>query len=698
MIKKVGGLLFVLLWLTSSQAKVETSSEIFFPKQQARYFGIYQNTTLSWWNFLILKDESAKDTACDALNQMGDLLFNPCHDMPMATEWLSQWGFENSLLLPPPKNLNELENRLNQIMVQLSLPLPAALLTPMVQSPLAPYQNLKEQFGDFYSFDDQSKAEEVFAFWLPFPSHDSEKTTKLSETFAKLNNVESLGPHFGVHANQKQIKLDLHKVSKIAGFGILILVFLLWQTGQKVFLFLIPLLAITLSFSAFVVHWVWGSIHGLTLAFGSGLIGISMDYAFHGWRKIHDKLIWKSNLISFLTTLASFLLLSFFSVPLIRQVSLFAGLGLGLSFILSYLASKKLHNSLRPKEWNLEIPDLQPKPAMIIGGLIVALGFWGLPQEKSDFSLRQMDVTQSKQQATSTEKLFGKKEALGFALFEKDDMKALLSFNQWAVDNKVNSLSAKLPVQTLKEAQFNLRQWQKFVCTNEYKQWALRKKEPYSKIYKDFFNRYNCESLKDLDIKDLRKSWSLFESTDYYVSLLQVSDPILKESFAKQFPNHFFLEDITEKFPRILQEEIQWFLSIIAILSLAILSYFFGNKAPLALLPGLGGLSFMFAIHGLLGRPLTFISFVSMIILLGLSFDYGVFCTSQLLNRKKLSQVFPAIFLSATTSIIGFSPLAFCEHPVLKDMGTSIVFGLLGALAMSALIYPMLEVKKGKIT
>jgi predicted RND superfamily exporter protein len=92
--------------------------------------------------------------------------------------------------------------------------------------------------------------------------------------------------------------------------------------------------------------------------------------------------------------------------------------------------------------------------------------------------------------------------------------------------------------------------------------------------------------------------------------------------------------------------------------------------------------------HIIFGLELSFISLMGLIMIYGMSVDYGIFATD--IDRRTLNifgndagknrGVWTSIFLAAFTTVAGFLPLDFCRHPVLIDLGRTLTLGMIGTL------------------
>lgn len=116
--------------------------------------------------------------------------------------------------------------------------------------------------------------------------------------------------------------------------------------------------------------------------------------------------------------------------------------------------------------------------------------------------------------------------------------------------------------------------------------------------------------------------------------------------------------------------------------------------AMAALLPvgvGLGGIGWA---H-LLGMPLSFVSLMGILMLLGLGVDYGIFAVDHAIRKSRQGDgsddpLNSALILCAASTVGGYLPLLFCGHPVLLHLGQVLTLGTLGASLGAFWVIPTL--------
>ncbi len=162
--------------------------------------------------------------------------------------------------------------------------------------------------------------------------------TSTNAAFGGSLRLTSSGTNrFAVRA-EEAIRADIQRVSLGSAVG-LIAMFLLLFGSLRLVLLTLPLLAMGFLAGTSACLLCFGQIHGLTLAFGSALIGVSVDYAVHF--HCHQVLapavgspvrtlagIWNGLLLGAATTIVGFVALMASSFPGLRQLAVFASFGI----------------------------------------------------------------------------------------------------------------------------------------------------------------------------------------------------------------------------------------------------------------------------------------------------------------------------------------------------------------------------------
>jgi predicted exporter len=156
---------------------------------------------------------------------------------------------------------------------------------------------------------------------------------ELSAIFDDQQDVVAFSTLFFTAQNSTIIKANVHTILYIS-FALLIVLFFITLRDYRVLL----ANTLTLGSSIFVAlslsTYIFSEVSIFTLAFGSAISSISVDYLFHNYfhGQYQKEGINRSILIAFLTTILGFVMLQFVAFPLIAQLSLFAMISLSFSY------------------------------------------------------------------------------------------------------------------------------------------------------------------------------------------------------------------------------------------------------------------------------------------------------------------------------------------------------------------------------
>ncbi|WP_428356311.1 MMPL family transporter [Methyloprofundus sp.] len=150
-------------------------------------------------------------------------------------------------------------------------------------------------------------------------------------------------PLFAV-ATQTMIENDVKFISIFSSIALMLL-FLFIFRSFRVLLWVFSLLITVMAVAVLVTNLVFGSVHGMTIAIGSTLIGICIDYPIHalvhaqGLQKAQRinviKKIFPSLLMGALTTLIGYVALGLSGYPGFQQVAVYTGSGIIVSLLLT---------------------------------------------------------------------------------------------------------------------------------------------------------------------------------------------------------------------------------------------------------------------------------------------------------------------------------------------------------------------------
>ncbi|GFO71584.1 hypothetical protein BJAS_P1199 [Bathymodiolus japonicus methanotrophic gill symbiont] len=150
-------------------------------------------------------------------------------------------------------------------------------------------------------------------------------------------------PLFAV-ATQTMIEADIKFISIFSTLVLMLLFLLLFRSFQVLF-WVFSLLMMVMTLAVLVTNLAFGSVHGMTIAIGSTLIGICIDYPIHAivhaqclaqaQRLTVIKRIFPSLLMGGVTTLIGYIALGLSGYPGFQQVAVYTSTGIIASLLLT---------------------------------------------------------------------------------------------------------------------------------------------------------------------------------------------------------------------------------------------------------------------------------------------------------------------------------------------------------------------------
>ncbi len=253
---------------------------------------------------------------------------------------------------------------------------------------------------------------------------------------------------------ERTLRSDTSRISIVSTLGIVVLFLVLFRGPRFLLLGAIPLGAGTIA-SVVACRLAFGSVHAITLAFGSSLLGVGIDFISHyvNQQVLEPKASPEATmdhlrpglLLGALTTVAGLAGLGFSSFPGMRELALFAAVGVGASlaatiwlvppFMPAHVAPTRAHLALaRSQAWLFERIRARPLVASVIPLAAVIVCAVGLPRLTFVDDLRRMNEIDPDLAAEDTRvrSRVAQGEAGRFVMAIGDDDEAALQANDRA--------------------------------------------------------------------------------------------------------------------------------------------------------------------------------------------------------------------------------------------------------------------------
>jgi predicted exporter len=542
--------------------------------------------------------------------------------------------------------------------------------------------------------------------------------------------IVSGSPLFAVVARDS-IRKESRQLSIAAGLFMLVFMFLVFRSGTTVLLTMLPLAGGLLMATA-LVSLLYGSIHGITLAFGITLLGVAIDYPVHLlmharkesslqqaairiWPVLrlgvmttalgYGAMVWTD--FSGLSQLGVFSLTGLITAALITQTLLpvlkknvpsfsvglefldltsksrfwlrLTGMAL-IAFVLVSMVSLMKPDSFLPEDiWSNDIAALSPVPAELVQRDRLLRNSLGVPEATSLIRVEGNNV----------EQVLRKQELLQPVLAGAI-RKGYLSGTQSAAD-----LLPSLQTQQYRQSLLPDRE-----TLSERMHDALQGLPFRVESFDPFLDAVEeTKSLKLLKPEDLQGS-SLGAAFDGLLSINASSvsgvirlsglvDPTALEKLLKEsaIPQVAFINlksstnNLILEFRQEMLSRIGW---VAAVILLVLIIGLRDIRRSLRVLgPVILAVLFAGMVPLWLGESLNLFHLVSLLLVTGLGLDYALFFSSIRDDRDEAAIVTFSLIICSISSLVVFAMLAFSSMPVLHSIGITVASGVVAAFILS---------------
>ena len=460
------------------------------------------------------------------------------------------------------------------------------------------------------------------------------------------------GPPFHAARATANATREINILSAVSLALVLLIGWLLFRS----FRFVPPLVAtlgVAFLVAAAVLFAAFPRPHVLTFVFGTSLIGLAVDYAYHVRAAGDARSVLRPLALSLLTTEACFAPLFFSVVPVLRQMALFTGAGLLAAFAWAVLwgdAQAGAQEMLSPDA------DAQERVPPVIRILIVVIAACGLyrvrvSSDPASFYTPDRYLAESEKRLASC----NPEKSGRFAFVRGRNVQEALEREEAA---GIPGLSALIP--SLARQRENVALVAK-----------LHAAEGKAYMAKTGLRVASPKEGALLDPDDIGDPY-LAQMVRSMVVKGGIVSPC-SEGFSSDDPNVVILEpkraveDMFATFSSATMKLLAWSLAVLAALLVVIFrrrssGYVASLAATFAATAGM---------LGWLGVPVTFFTLLCFFAVAGLGLDYAIFTRSSAAPRVR-----QVVFFAFLTSFAGLGMLSFTDFAVTRAMGLTFACGL----------------------
>jgi len=526
---------------------------------------------------------------------------------------------------------------------------------------------------------------------------------------------------FAAEARQ-QIERAAKRITVLSIVLVTLILWLAYRAWKPVAYSLIPLLTGLLAGTAAVGAW-FGSIHGITLAFGAILIGEAVDYPAYlfNHRAVGEKLTvtaWRIRhalRLAMLTTALSALFMLLSDLEGLRQLGLLTSAGT----VAAGLTTRWLLPALQPGEYRLPRLPSWPRPPrwlafMLLASAAIMLARTGLAWDDDLAHLSPISPEALAQDRTLRDTL-GAPDARFVLTFTAPTAEAALALSEqhqaWLEglvhDGLITSYALAAQSLPSQEAQRARRAALPDSATASHNlQQALLGLPFRPGSFTPFLSDIeHARSLPLIERRDLDGTpWAarvdalLVLGQGQWIALAPLSGIVQPARLVEAVKQHpvpgMSLLDIkgdTESLLRSAREQ-ALYLMLAGIATISVLlrvSLGSVRVAAITLLPVLAAMLTTTATLQVLGEQLNLFHLISLLLVLGIGMNYALFFQRGAGNPAAAQRASLAVGLCGLTSLTAFTCLALAPIPVLHAIGLTVLLGTLFSLLYAAAWRPI---------
>ncbi len=597
---------------------------------------------------------------------------------------------------------------------------------------------LNKKHGVWFSLDGKHAFLVANIFAEGFDLNQLENAVrKVEDSFNELKpnpamTLNMVGPPAFAVASRQSMRRDATELSIIATCLVVGIIYLFYRSALLVLLCSIPLLCGTLM-SVCAVVLIFGSIHGITLAFGIVIIGVAIDYPIHLFSHLNNDeppsdamdRIWPTLRLGVLTTSLGYVSMIFSGFDGLIQLAVFAVCGLAsASLVTRHVLPHITWFSLRtasPVKVSTTLFELLSKNKIffyvLLAGAVAVLGIqrnelWEndiarlSPVPDSQLALdRQVREELNLPNVSYWVVVKGKSEQLVLqwtesvteklqTLKDQGNISGFEAVTKYlpSVEKQSQRIKALPSSAQLKE---NLRIAQQGLPFKENAFAGFI--EEVAKVKKSGF--LNSDRLKGTLFE--AKTQKLFYHQDnFWFSLISFNGSVDEKLIAgavSGFPseNVFVLEPrktsntlINRYRDRALLMFVGGCLVIAITLKIALRRW---ASLGRILIPVIGSVLTVLAILAAAKVRISLFHLVSLLLVIGLGLDYALFLNRKLKLKEEHSKTHHALLVCNLSTVSVFGTLAFSTTPVLKAIGTTVAIGAFACLWFSFIFAPKVK-------
>lgn len=551
---------------------------------------------------------------------------------------------------------------------------------------------------------------------------------QLQDIFARIKTAYDPGfaieytgvPVYAVQIRNQSVK-DISRISTLSMAAVTLLSLLVFRSLRALLCTALVLTA-TVAVAVLITQQVFGHIHGLTLALGTTLVGVCIDYFIHSMVHAGDRTgmqriraiqqIWPTLMTGGATTIIGYISLSISGFPGLQQIAVFTGSGIITALLLSRFVLPELMAWL-----NLTITPainlkgilstaLQTGLRYTVFVLIAAIAIIGIPRIHwgNDLNMMTPEIEKLKVKDMAIRSRMASLQPGRFILIEENSTEQALQTSEQLLPKlkklqQQGDLSNFFPpypwIASVQLQSRNQQAWDSGLTTQVLQHWETA-------LNQAGLNAAALPPLKTtpapfLELDQVRDSpaWQLIsrqfmlqpDKTTLAIWLGKHNPEAIRSVLATMPKVRYFSQkDNIEQLAAAYRNKAQTMLiaGMLVIFTILLIRYRSPRSALRALLPAALALLALLGAWGLSGSPMGMLHLIGLLLTAAVCVDYGIFFMEN--RSDNTARTFQAITVSALTTSVAFACLGAAENPALHALAWTVAPGVLAGFLLCPLV------------
>ncbi|MDQ3031993.1 MAG: MMPL family transporter [Myxococcota bacterium] len=561
----------------------------------------------------------------------------------------------------------------------------------------------------------------------------------IDDTTAEVNaardgdlRFQQSGMHRFARRAESEIRGDVQRISTISTIGVVLLFLFLYRGPRFLLLGAVPLVAGTIAATA-ACRLAFGAVHGITFAFGSSLLGVGIDYVAHyvnhhvlepdpAGPSATMRKLWPGLALGAGTTIAGLAGLGWTSFPGMREMALFAAVGVTVALFATRLMvppwmpdrvqaprTARAAADGAARLWSLIQKRRGPFLLLPLAALVVvAIGVPQLEWIDDIRALNHADPAMLAEDAAVRARVAQGDAGRFVIAIGADDEEALARSD--AAHRALESARADGVVRTFRSVHPFLRSAQtqrdvqravsespavadRMLAALEAEGFASEMFGPFgASLAAPAAEPLRWEDLAASPIADLVRPFRVRLGDDRvaYLSFVEgVSDPAaLRDRLAAiegvdYFDQGAFMAAAYRTFRTRTTELLS--IGLLVVLAMCVGRYRSLRLGIASIVPALLAAATTLGLLGLLGEPANLMHLVGALLVLSMAEDYAVFLLESRNDPRGVATTMVGIAVACATTVLSFGLLAASSHPAMRALGLMASVGVALALLLAPL-------------